>query len=624
MKIVHKTEITFRLKLRTTSAIELARSDFSSISESDVVLLQFPLASTEGQIHSCQEFVHSRTYRFCQFASLISEKLKDGATLALLGNGEILPYFHEFIDTSLKFQDWIAVRLSRPRYDRTLPNEHVGLTLYTKNRNVLHHAKVRIAYEYCPFCDKTTKDYGGKKHLYHEYGTLMSDIWKDIKISPNGRFAKDTMARVRDMFSVQPYEEMLAVLVSSSREIDTLPVPMLDARQGFPTIQSVDEVKGEETNVINPETSCLYNADAIETLKRIPDKTIDLAFADPPYNLDKKYRGYKDNMEISQYFKWCDLWLEHLVRVLKPGGSLVIVNIPLWAIRYYLYLQRRLTFQNWIVWESLSMPVRFIMPSHYTVLFYTKGSKPNTFNYALLHEKDTLSLTDFEDEFLYPQMDKYCLRSSCIKKRRLEGYNPKKELTDLWTDIYRIKHNSKRADHPCQLPQKLMKRIILLLTNPGDIVLDCFNGVGTTSLSAHQLGRRYIGIELSSVYHKVALKRHEMVRKRLDPFAKRKRIPLDKNSPVPRARRIKYEVPKKTLQLHVKRIAENIGHIPSRDEVARLSKYPIKYFDEYFRNWSEVTAAARTTGMSETRPSPRDLTSRQEILFKFVRKKSNK
>jgi site-specific DNA-methyltransferase (adenine-specific) len=615
IKIVHKAEITFRLKLKTTSAIELARADFSSVSESDVVFLQFPLSWTEGQIRRCEDFVHSKTYRFCQFASLVSEKMKDGATLALLGNVEMLPYLHEFLDPSLKFQDWIAVRLSHPRYDRVLPNEHVGLTLYTKNRNVLRHAKVRIAYEYCPFCDKTTKDYGGKKHLYHEYGTLMSDVWKDIKISPNERLAEDVVARIRDMFSIEPNEEMLAVSVPFSRELDTLPLHTLDVQQAFPTIQLVDKVKGDKPNTIDPETSRLYNADAIETLKRIPDETIDLAFADPPYNLSKKYRGYKDNMEIDQYFKWCDLWLEHLVRVLKPGGSLVVVNIPLWSIRYFLYLQQRLTFQNWIVWESLSMPVRFIMPSHYTVLFYTKGRKPNTFNYAPLHEKDTLRLTDFEDKFLYPQADKYCLRSSCIRKRRLAGYNPKKELTDLWTDIYRIKHNSKRADHPCQLPQKLMKRIIMLLTKPGDIVLDCFNGVGTTSLSAHQLGRRYIGVELSPIYHKVALERHRMIRKGLDPFAKRKRIPLDKNSPVPRVRKIRYEVPKKTLQLHIKRMAEKLGHIPSRDEVARFSKYPIEYFDKYFRNWSEVTAAARTTGMSETRPVPKESKLKQVTLL---------
>ena len=613
--MVHKAEIEFRLRLKTTSVMELSRSDFLPVVESDVVLLQFPLVSKEDQNRSKSEFVHSNTYRSCQFASLISKKLKDGGRLAILGTVEALPYIHEFLDASLRCQDWIALRVEKVSYDRILPNEHMGLTLYTKNRDVLRHAKVRIAYEYCPFCDKTTKDYGGKKHLYHEYGTLMSDVWKDIKISLNGQLAEAVVTRIRDMFSEEGNDQMVAIRVSSPNEIETLRLPPLDVQLAFPPIQLVNTVKEGAPDIIDVETSRLYSADAIETLKRIPDEKVDLAFADPPYNLSKKYRGYRDNMKISQYFEWCDLWLEHLVRVLKPGGSLIVVNIPLWAIRYVLYLNQRLTFQNWIVWESLSMPVRRIMPSHYTVLFYTKGRKPNTFNYIPLHQKDVFQLSDAEDKFLYPLEDKYCLRSSCVKKRKVAGLNPKKELTDLWTDIYRVKHNSKRADHPCQLPQKLMKRIISLLTKPGDIVLDCFNGVGTTSLSAHQLGRRYIGIELSSVYHRVALERHQMILKGLDPFAKRKGIPRDKNTTVPRIGKIKYEVPKKTLQLDVKRIALKIGRIPSREDVARYSKYPIVYFDKYFRNWSEVTAAARTTGMTETRPVPKERKARQAKLL---------
>lgn len=583
--------------------MELTKTDFSPVSNSDVVLLQFPFSLKESQICSTDDFICSDIYHFCQFASTVSNRLKNGAKLAIISNAQTLAYIHAFLDKRLKFHDWIAVRLEHPRFDRSLPNEHVGLTIYTKNCNVLDHAKVRIAYEYCTFCDKTTKDYGGKKHLYHKYGTLMSDVWKDIAIPiADQDLAKEVIIRIRDLFSINSNDEMLAVLVPSSKNIEKLHLLPLDVQRAFPSIKLTGSVKRDDPNIIDPETSCLYNKDAIEALKRIPDETVDLVFADPPYNLSKKYRGYNDSMEIGEYFEWCDLWIEHLVRVLKPSGSLVVVNIPLWSIRYLLYLHQRLTFQNWIVWESLSMPVRFIMPSHYTLLFYTKGRKPKTFNYVPLHENDPLGLSELEDEFLYSQSDNYCRRTSCVNRRKAAGCNPKKELTDMWTDIFRIKHNSKRADHPCQLPQKLMKRIILLLTKLGDTVLDCFNGVGTTTLSAHQLDRKYIGIELSSIYHKAALERHGMVLRGLDPFAKRKGIPRAKNSPVPRVGRIKYEIPKKTLQLHVKNIAEKLGHIPSRDEVEKFSKYPMEYYDRYFRNWSEVTAAARTTGMSETRP----------------------
>jgi site-specific DNA-methyltransferase (adenine-specific) len=74
---------------------------------------------------------------------------------------------------------------------------------------------------------------------------------------------------------------------------------------------------------------------------------------------------------------------------------------------------------------------------------------------------------------------------------------------------------------------------------------------------------------------------------------------MSKNSRVPRMPKQKYAVPKKTLQLEVKRIASIVGHVPNRDEVVAHSVYPIKYYDDYFVSWGEVCAAARTTGMSE-------------------------
>jgi hypothetical protein len=68
----------------------------------------------------------------------------------------------------------------------------------------------------------------------------------------------------------------------------------------------------------------------------------------------------------------------------------------------------------------------------------------------------------------------------------------------------------------------------------------------------------------------------------------------------------KYEVPKKKLQLEVKRVASELGHLPNREELARHGKYPIRYYEEYFVSWGEVCAAARTTGMTEERPADHD------------------
>jgi site-specific DNA-methyltransferase (adenine-specific) len=89
----------------------------------------------------------------------------------------------------------------------------------------------------------------------------------------------------------------------------------------------------------------------------------------------------------------------------------------------------------------------------------------------------------------------------------------------------------------------------------------------------------------------------------VNPFRKTKRELTAKNSPVPRITKQKYEISKKTLQLEVKRVAQELGHLPTREELARSGKFPIKYYDDYFISWGEVCAAARTTGMTEEPPS---------------------
>ena len=144
-----------------------------------------------------------------------------------------------------------------------------------------------------------------------------------------------------------------------------------------------------------------------------------------------------------------------------------------------------------------------------------------------------------------------------------------------------------------------MYRLIALYTEPGEVVLDSFDGAGTTTLAAHQLGRRYIGIELLEEYHGLAVARHKDMDCGMDPFRKADRPLTAKNSPVPRMPKRKYAVPKKTLQLEVRRVAQEIGRLPTHEDMIRLGRYPIDYYDQYFASWGEVCAAARTTGMSE-------------------------
>lgn len=354
--------------------------------------------------------------------------------------------------------------------------------------------------------------------------------------------------------------------------------------------------------------SQLLNNDCLEALHSFPDNSIDFCFADPPYNIQKKYDHWNDAMELVEYFSWCDQWLSEMARVLKPGRTLSVINIPLYVARYYQHLSSILEYQSWIAWEGLSLPVRMIMPAHYGIVCFSKG-KPRP-----LPSRDGSERTYPYEEILTPLAENYCLRASCISRRQRIAKSDRGELTDLWYDIHRLKHNSRRVDHPCQLPPHLMARLIALFTKPDEIVLDCFNGAGTTTLVAQQMGRKFIGIEMSPQYHELAVMRHETVSKGGNPFAKNDNVPKAKNSRVERLPKRKYLVSKKQLQLEVRWIANELGRLPTRSDVIEHSRYPIEYFDEYFISWGEVCAAARTTGMSEISP---DFDETQEQLDLF-------
>jgi site-specific DNA-methyltransferase (adenine-specific) len=147
-----------------------------------------------------------------------------------------------------------------------------------------------------------------------------------------------------------------------------------------------------------------------------------------------------------------------------------------------------------------------------------------------------------------------------------------------------------------------MYRLISLFTNEGELVLDPFNGAGTTTLAAQQLKRKYVGIELSDYYHNMTIQRHNELDLGIDPFRKNNDDkPKAKNSRVERVKKQKYQVSKKVLQLEIKAISKFIGHIPTKEEVIKHSKFPIEYYENYFTDWGEATAAARTTGMTEHR-----------------------
>lgn len=242
------------------------------------------------------------------------------------------------------------------------------------------------------------------------------------------------------------------------------------------------------------KTNEILLGNCLELFKTIPDNSVDVSFADPPFNLHKKYKTYKDNMTDEEYVDWCWWWLGEMWRVTKPSGSIFVHNIPKWLTHYATFLNEHAIFKHWISWDAPGSPMgTSLQPAHYGILYYTKSADAKFYEIR--------------------QPNRRC--RTC--DRLLKDYGGKKDtipffgplLSDVWTDIHRCKHDKYRDKHPCQLPIHLLERIILMASDEGDIVLDPFMGTGTTAIAAKRLGRRYIGFELSEEYKAIAERKLE-------------------------------------------------------------------------------------------------------------------
>lgn len=228
----------------------------------------------------------------------------------------------------------------------------------------------------------------------------------------------------------------------------------------------------------------VYEEDCLRFLKTIESETVDVAFADPPFNLGKEYTsGIDDNIAEHDYLVWCKHWLHEMCRTLKPGGSLFLWNLPKWNLPLGAYLSERVTFRHWIAVDiKYSLPIsRRLYPSHYSLLYFVKGDRP-----AIFHP----------DRLPVP-----CCRHCGGEQRDYGGYkdkmNPKGvNLADVWTDIPPVRHAKYKKRAANALALKLMDRIVTMASDPGSLVLDPFGGSGTTFVAAELTGRRWIGCDL--------------------------------------------------------------------------------------------------------------------------------
>jgi adenine-specific DNA-methyltransferase len=244
------------------------------------------------------------------------------------------------------------------------------------------------------------------------------------------------------------------------------------------------------------ENAIIYHGDCLKTLSDIADESVDLVFADPPYNIGKRFGEFNDTWPSDKdYAEWCYRWLDLCIRKLKPTASLYVMTSTQAMPYLDLWLRGRLSILSRIVWHYDSSGVqakKYFCSLYEPILFCVKNPKAYTFNSSAIEVEAKTGavrkLIDYRKEIPTP-------------------YNTTKIPGNTWY-IPRVRYRmAEYEDHPSQKPEALLERIIKASTNPGDLVLDPFGGTFTTCAVAQRLGRKSIGIELQLIYVKIGLRR---------------------------------------------------------------------------------------------------------------------
>jgi site-specific DNA-methyltransferase (adenine-specific) len=245
-------------------------------------------------------------------------------------------------------------------------------------------------------------------------------------------------------------------------------------------------------------------------MKTLDDGSVDLAFADPPFNIGYEYDVYQDKLESERYLAWCSQWIGQVVRVLRPDGTFWLAIGDEYAAELKVLMQREhgLTCRSWVIWYytfGVNCTSKFNR-SHAHLFHMVKDPGRFTFNADSIRVPSARQLV-YADSRANPNGrlpdDTWILRPQDLPG----GFQADQ---DTWYFPRVAGTFKERAGwHGCQMPEQLLARIIRACSNDGEIVLDPFGGSGTTLAVAKKLGRRFLGYELSAEYA-------ERIRKRLD------------------------------------------------------------------------------------------------------------
>src|SRR3954454_14586179 len=285
-----------------------------------------------------------------------------------------------------------------------------------------------------------------------------------------------------------------------------------------------------------PRVNEIIRGDCVEVLKAYEGQ-VDLVFADPPFNIGYLYHNYDDQKDVAEYVDWSENWMRAVHAALKPSGSFYLAIGDEFAADLCYVARRMIGFhmRNWIIWHYTfgQQTKKMFAKSHTHILYFTKektdhgltnitfnadairvaSARQTTYADARANPKgklpdDTWYLRPQEANYLEPGYREFVQTWSKGNGQPLpEFFDP---AGDTWNES-RVCGTFKEREgwHGCQMPIGVLNRIITASSNPGDVVLDPFNGSGTTVVAAALMDRKYVGIDQSAEYVSYAKKRLE-------------------------------------------------------------------------------------------------------------------
>lgn len=237
--------------------------------------------------------------------------------------------------------------------------------------------------------------------------------------------------------------------------------------------------------------------ESLAVLKKMKDKSVQLIFADAPYNIGKDFGNNSDKWEsVHAYIEWCKTWIDECMRVLSDTGSM-----------YFMTATQHMSYLDVYVSEKYNVLCRIIWS-------YDSSGVQSKKMYGSLYEPILMINKNKKASYIFNHED-ILVEARTGAKRKLidyrknppQPYSTEKVPGNVW-NFNRVRFKmDEYENHPTQKPETLLERIVKASSNPGDVVLDPFSGSFTTSAMAVRLGRVGIGIDLNEEYYEIGLRR---------------------------------------------------------------------------------------------------------------------